>query len=54
MKFINLLFIIGVIGLIMSCSSDELDSQFQEKGVISTKSLDCRRSFGCIWSMRWL
>lgn len=40
MKFINLLFIIGVIGLIMSCSSDELDSQFQEKGVISTKSLD--------------
>lgn len=31
MKFINLLFIIGVIGLIMSCSSDELDSQFQEK-----------------------
>ena len=40
MKFINLLFIIGVIGLIMSCSSDELGSQFQEKGVISTKSLD--------------
>lgn len=40
MKFTNLLFIVGVMGLIISCSSDELDSRFQEKDVIFTKSFD--------------
>ena len=40
MRTFNLLFIIGFIGLVVSCSSDELDSRLEKSNFVSTKSVE--------------